>query len=258
MSPPVFLVEPAALAQLRVGDVYRLGGPEGRHAATVRRIRVGEPVRVVDGEGTAIAGVVEAVTADSLSLRVSDRSYEEPPRVALVLVQALAKGGRDERAVEAAVEVGVDAVLPWQAERSVSVWTASRQERGERRWAAVVSAAVKQSRRSWCPQVRPLVRGAELEDVVASAVQVGSTVVVLHEEASTPVASVALPGAGEVLVVVGPEGGLGPEEVAGLERAGAHVARLGPHVLRTSTAGPIAVAILAERLGRWAMPVSDR
>jgi 16S rRNA (uracil1498-N3)-methyltransferase len=258
VSLPVFLAEPGALAHLGVGNRYVLDGPEARHAASVRRIRVGESIEVVDGAGTALRGVVEAVEAESVTLRVSECSFEDLPDVALVLVQALAKGDRDERAIEAATEIGVDAVVPWQAERSVSVWSGPRADRGEKRWAAVAAAAAKQSRRARVPEVRTLARGDALVGIVASAVGAGSVAVVLHESATTPLAAVALPTAGEVLVVVGPEGGLSAAEVAALESAGAAVARLGPHVLRTSTAGPVAIALLAERLGRWVLPAAAR
>jgi 16S rRNA (uracil1498-N3)-methyltransferase len=252
VSLPLFLAEPGSLAGVVTGALYRLEGDEGRHAAGVRRLRVGEAVEVADGAGTVVRGVVEDVGRESLGVRIGDRAWEPPPAVALVLVQALAKGDRDERAIEAATEVGVDVVVPWQAERSVSVWASSRQDRGERRWAAVVAAAAKQSRRSRVPEVRPLVRGSDVADLVASGVAAGSRAVVLDGRATLPLARVALPQAGDVLVVVGPEGGLTEAEVAALSAAGADVARLGPHVLRTSTAGPVALALLAERLGRWA------
>lgn len=251
MTLPRFLAAAGTLDDVGAGGAYRLDEAEARHAAAARRIGVGEAIEVADGAGTVVRGVAESVGPDGVLVRVADRRREPPPAVRLVLVQALAKGDRDEQAVEAATEVGVDAVVPWQSRRSVSVWRGARQERGERRWAAVVAAAAKQSRRAWVPQVRPLVRGSELVQVVAGAGRAGSVVVVLHEEAEGPLSAVPLPATGEVLVVVGPEGGLDAGEVAELTTAGAVLARLGPHVLRTSTAGPVALALLADRLGRW-------
>ncbi len=252
MSLPVFLSSPGSLDGVAPGDVFHLTGAEGRHASTVRRVRTGERIDVVDGAGIRLRGTVESVGPELVVLRVAERTVDPSPPVALVLVQALAKGDRDELAIEAATELGVDAVQPWQAERSVSLWAGPKAERGARRWEAVVAAAAKQARRAWVPTVRPLVRGRDLAGVVADTARDGSLVVVLHEEASTSLASVDLPAGGEVLVVVGPEGGLTVGEVQALADAGAVVARLGPHVLRTSTAGPVAVALLAERLGRWA------
>jgi 16S rRNA (uracil1498-N3)-methyltransferase len=175
------------------------------------------------------------------------RVDEVPGRVPrLVLVQALAKGGRDELAVETATELGVDAVVPWQAGRSVVVWAGERGERSRRKWAGVARAAAKQSRR---PTVAAL---------VAQAVAAGGAALVLHEDARPGLVDVLLPSAGEVLVLVGPEGGIGDDELRGLTGAGAVAVRLGPEVLRTSSAGAAALAVLSVRLGRWGRGVSGR
>lgn len=257
MSAPVFLAGPGALDAFEAGSVYVLDGAEGRHAAVVQRRRAGERVDVVDGAGTRLVGTVETATPDGLRVHVVERVVEPAPAVALVLVQALAKGDRDEQAIEAATEVGVDAVLPWQAERSIVVWRADRAAKSLARWQAVVRAAAKQSRRAHVPQVQPVVDDRGLAARVRATVGAGGAVLVLHEEASVPLAVVPLPaptgaGAREVLVVVGPEGGISDRELAELTDVGAQVVRLGPNVLRTSTAGPVALAMLAQRLGRWA------
>ena len=252
MSAPVFLAEPAVLAAAAVGEPTTLRGPEARHAVTVRRLRAGEVVDLVDGEGTRVRGQVTRADGDELVLDVVEVTTEPAPAVRLTLVQALAKGGRDEQAVESATELGIDAIWPWQSERCVSVWAGKKADRGRERWEAVAQAATKQSRRARLPQVQPLVVGQQLLPRVADVVAAGGAVVVLHEEATTPLATVPLPAQGDVLVVVGPEGGLSAREVEALADAGAVITRLGPHVLRTSTAGPIAAALLAHRLGRWA------
>jgi 16S rRNA (uracil1498-N3)-methyltransferase len=251
MSLPLFLVPLGALDGVRPGDAARLDGAEARHAVTVRRIRAGERVQLADGAGARVRGAVEVADAQEVRVRVEERVDEPAPAVGIVLVQALAKGGRDELAVEAATEVGVDAVTPWQAARSVSHWSGAKVDRGRQRWAAVAAAAAKQARRARVPAVRPLVRGQGLVADVAEAAARGDVTVVLHEAASAALTSVRLPAAGEVRVVVGPEGGLTDDEVAALVAAGGHAVRMGPHVLRTSTAGPVAGALLAERLGRW-------
>ncbi|WP_407344043.1 16S rRNA (uracil(1498)-N(3))-methyltransferase [Pengzhenrongella phosphoraccumulans] len=261
MSAPVFLAEPGSLAGFDAGSSYVLDGVEGRHAAVVQRRRAGERVDVVDGAGVRLVGTVEETTPDGLRVLVVDRVVEPAPDVVLVLVQALAKGDRDEQAIEAATEVGADAVLPWQAERSIVVWRADRAAKSLARWQAVVRAAAKQSRRAYVPPVQPVVDHRGLDARVRAVVGAGGVALVLHEQASVPLAEVALPvppaagdrevGTREVLVVVGPEGGITDRELAGLTDAGAQVVRLGPHVLRTSTAGPVALAILAQRLGRW-------
>jgi 16S rRNA (uracil1498-N3)-methyltransferase len=162
-------------------------------------------------------------------------------------VQALAKGGRDELAVETATELGVDAVVPWQAARSVVVWSGERGERSRRRWEQTVRAAAKQARRPLVPEVRPTLRTRDL-----AAAASGRRVLVLHEDAELPLAQAPVPDAGELWVAVGPEGGVAPEELAELTGAGAVAVRLGPQVLRSSSAGAAALAVLSVRLGRWA------
>lgn len=262
MSAPVFLAEPSGLADLAPGDIYVLDGDEGRHAGVVQRRRAGERIDVVDGAGRRAETVVASVGSGQLELSVTAVRTEPSDGVELVLVQALAKGDRDELAIEAATEAGVDAVLPWQAERSVVVWRGDRAAKSRARWVTTVKAATKQARRACLPGVGQVVDGKALAAMVAGVRAAGGVTVVLHEDAVLPLAGVDLPAVGpvaaaagaptrQVLIVVGPEGGISDREVAALTGAGAVLARLGPHVLRTSTAGPIAIALLSQRLGRW-------
>lgn len=250
MTLPLYLVDPPTLDGAGAGDAVELDGEEARHAATVRRTRVGERLLLADGTGLGATCLVESVGAGRLGLRVEALHRTPPVRPPLVLVQALAKGGRDELAVETATELGVDAIVPWQAARSVVVWSGERGERARGKWEATVRAAAKQSRRATLPAVRPAVGTAALAGAAASA----AAVLVLHEEARTPLATAPLPppgSEGELWVVVGPEGGVAPEELADLEAAGAVPVRLGPTVLRSSSAGAAALAVIATRLGRW-------
>jgi 16S rRNA (uracil1498-N3)-methyltransferase len=233
VTAPLFLVEALVLSAGRVV----VGGDEGRHASDVRRIRAGEQVLLSDGRGVVGDGVVTAVTRGSIEVDVSAVHTEPAPQPRFVVAQALAKGGRDEDAVEAMTEVGVDEVLGWQASRSVAKWT----DRTEARWAATARAAAKQARRGWVPEVGGPLTTAALAERVASA----ALAVVLHEDATEPLVGRAMPDEGEVLVVVGPEGGIAAEELAALVAAGAVACRLGPHVLRTSTAGVAALSVLS-------------
>lgn len=264
MTTAVFYA-PDELAGVAPGAVVTLRGAEARHAATVRRMRAGEEVELVDGAGVRAHGTVAESAKDLLRVAVTTVDHEPVPAVRLVLVQALAKGGRDEQAVETATELGADLVVPWQADRCVSVWAGAKVERGRERWAAVALAAAKQSRRARVPGVHALVTTTALRAAVATAVAAGGAVLVLHEQATVPLSAARLPATGtvvtgsegglaqpvDVAVVVGPEGGITDAEVAALEDAGAQAVLLGPHVLRTSTAGPAALAVLAQRLGRW-------
>ena len=246
MTLPLFLVDPSAVAAATVGAALVLDGPEGRHAATVRRIGVGEQVLLADGAGLRVVCAVEAVGRDELALRVLSVDCEPEPSPRFVLVQALAKGDRDEQAVEAATECGVDEVVPWQAARSIVQWRGERGEKARRKWETTVVAAAKQSRRARLPRVAELATTKTLTARVAGA----GAAYVLHEDATRSLASQPLPADGDVLVVVGPEGGITPEEVAALEAAGAVTVRLGETVLRSSSAGPAALAVLSA-LGRW-------
>lgn len=252
-STPVFLIAAPALAGAGPGDAVHLDGEEARHAVSVRRLRAGEQVDLVDGVGTRVRGTVAGVQAQPpvLSVQVNGRTDEVRPHPDLGLVQALAKGGRDELAVETSTEVGVAEIIPWQAARSVSQWRGPKVAKGRQRWQQIATAAAKQARRAYLPQIGELLVGAHLMPWVRSAVGRGETVLVLHENASIGIDEARVGGAARVIVVVGPEGGLSQTEVRDLTTAGAQPVRLGPHVLRTSTAGPIALALLAQRLGHW-------
>ena len=258
MSAPVFLAE-TGTDGVAPGDRYVLDGAEGRHAGVVQRRGAGERVDVVDGDGLRLRCVVEHAESGRVTLLVQEVDREPAPDVVVTLVQALAKGDRDEMAIEAATEIGVDAVVPWQAERSVVVWRGERAAKSRARWLATVRTATKQARRARLPRVEVALDSGGRAARGLGGVAAGGRGGGQHEEATTPLADVGLPAgpatdgapAPEVLVVVGPEGGISDRELADLTAAGAVAARLGPHVLRTSTAGPVAVALLAERLGRW-------
>lgn len=240
MSNPVFLAEDLT------ADRVTLDGPEGRHAAVVRRLRVGEAVDLVDGRGTRATCVVAAVAKDGLVCDVQQRSTEPLPALRIVLVQALAKGDRGELAVELATEVGVDVVLPWSASRCVVKWEGERGEKALGRWRATAREAGKQSRRAHHPEVGGPVSTAE----VATLLRGAALGLVLHESAALALTAVALPSSGDVVLVVGPEGGISEGELASF--AAATVVRLGPSVLRTSTAGAVAAAVVSARSARWA------
>ena len=246
MTLPLFLVGPEHLAGVVVGSSVVLDGPEGRHAATVRRIGAGDSVLLSDGRGTRATAEVVAAGKAELALTVTAVEEDPEPALRLVLVQALAKADRDDQAIESATELGVDEVVPWQASRSIVVWRGDRAAKALRKWESVVTAAAKQSRRSRVPVVAdPVGQRALVERIRASALAL-----VLHEDATAPLAGQALPDAGDVLVVVGPEGGISPEELAAFEEAGAVPVRLGSTVLRSSSAGPAALAVLSAA-SRW-------
>jgi 16S rRNA (uracil1498-N3)-methyltransferase len=225
------------------GATIRLEGPEGRHAAVVRRIRTGETVVLGDGVGRAVAGPVLGVDQQGLVVQVAEQIVERPPARRFVVAQALAKGDRSELAVELLTEVGVSEILPWQAERSIVRWVGERGTKALARWRSTAGAAAKQSRRRWTPIVSEPVDTAAL----AARVSAADVALLLHEDATTTLAEVELPSSGEIVLVVGPEGGIAPAELARLTAAGGRPTLLTPHVLRTSTAGLVACAGLMLR-----------
>ncbi|GAB2989865.1 16S rRNA (uracil(1498)-N(3))-methyltransferase [Nocardioides montaniterrae] len=230
------------------GSTVVVEGDEAHHAVVVRRLRVGEDLLLGDGAGRLATGTVAATSKRSFDVTVrSVEDVPEPwPRVSVV--QALPKGERGELAVEVLTEIGVARIVPWAATRSVAVWKGERAAKSHAKWAATAREAAKQSRRAWHPEVLELASTKDVADMVARA----DLAVVLHEAASEPMADLAVPDAGEILLVVGPEGGLTEDEVALFVRAGAVSSRLGAEVLRTSTAGVVAVAALLARTPRWA------
>lgn len=240
MSLPVFRAAPLP----EVGP-YRLAGSEGRHAAAVRRLRSGEVLLLVDGVGGVAEGVVTVAGRDILDVDVSARHQDPVPSPRLTVVQALAKGEHAERAVDLLTEVGADLIVPWAATRSVVRWEGERARKARARWQAVADAASKQSRRTWWPQIAPLATTAEVAALLAGA-DVG---VVLHESAAQPLAALDVRDADSIVLAVGPEGGIAADELATL---GGLVCRLGPEVLRTSSAGVAAAAALLSRTARWA------
>ena len=223
-----------------------LTGEEARHAAQVSRLRVGERIAVGDGRGRVADAEAVSVARDRVELRVLALRQEPAPTPRIVLVQALAKGGRDESAVQAATELGVAAVVPWQAARSVTRWSGPKVDAGVARWATIVREAGKQSMRPWAAEVLALASTRDLEALAAT-----STMLLLEPTADTRLLDADLPADQDIVLVVGPEGGIAPEELGRLTAAGATPVRLGPLVLRTSTAGPAALAALAAKLDLW-------
>ncbi|MCB5906786.1 16S rRNA (uracil(1498)-N(3))-methyltransferase [Streptomyces pinistramenti] len=246
MTAPVFLVE--SLADVRAGGTLTLEGPEGRHAVSVRRLRVGEEVVLTDGTGSGAGGTVAAVEGkDRLTVAVTELRSEPEPPVRITVVQALPKGDRGELAVETMTETGVDAIVPWAASRCVTQWKGERAAKSLAKWRATAREAGKQSRRLVFPEVAEACTTRQVAALLAEA----DLAAVLHEEGSTPLATAALPASGSIVLVVGPEGGVAPDELAAFADAGARPYRLGPTVLRTSTAGTAATALLLGRTGRW-------
>lgn len=250
-----------SLAEASVGGSVELSGAEARHAVTVSRVRVGERLSIGNGRGLVVHGEVREVDAGRLVMQAASVSDTQRPVPAIRLVQALAKGDRDELAVQAATELGVDGVIPWAAARSIVRWEGQKAARGRERWASIAREATKQSMRPWLPEVDEVISTRQLVALAAT-----TRMLVLDPGAADPLSQCALTSAGtdksneehnqrnealDIVLLVGPEGGIAPNELEALAAAGASAARLGDTVLRTSTAGPAAIAVLNAKLGRW-------
>jgi 16S rRNA (uracil1498-N3)-methyltransferase len=233
------------LEDARPGGRLTLTGAEAKHAVTVNRTRPGQTVSIGNGRGLVVEGEVLVATGAELTIEIERVARAERPSPRITLVQALAKGDRDELAVQAATELGVDGVIPWAAARSVSRWEGTKAVKGRDRWATIVREAAKQSIRGWVPEVGELATTGQV-----SALAAGADVVVLEPTGETPLTAVR-PTNRDLVLVVGPEGGIAPAELDAFRASGARIVRLGETVLRTSTAGPAALAVLNAALGRW-------
>lgn len=251
MTAPVFVVESLERGVPLSGGEFVLDGPEGRHAVSVKRLRAGEDVVLTDGLGRWAEGVVRATEGkDRLVVELGAVAEEPPAQPRITVVQALPKGDRGELAVETMTETGVDAIVPWAAARCVTQWKGERGAKALGKWRATAREAGKQSRRVRFPEVAEAATSKQVAALLAEA----GFAAVLHEDrdyGSEPLATADLPAEGDIVLVVGPEGGVSPEELALFEEAGAKAYRLGRTVLRTSTAGTAATALLLGRTGRW-------
>jgi 16S rRNA (uracil1498-N3)-methyltransferase len=233
------------VATAEIGSRVSIDGPEARHAVTVSRLAVGQTVSIGNGRGLIATGTVVTAEHTELAIEVESVTDVQRSEPAIFLAQALAKGDRDEFAVQAATELGVDGVIPWTAARSISRWEGTKITKGHDRWSAIVREATKQSIRGWLPDVLDLVSTNQLA-------RLASEVRMLVLEPTAELALSALePDDRDIVLVVGPEGGIAPHELEALTAAGATLVRLGDTVLRTSTAGPAAIAVLSAKLGRW-------
>ena len=244
MVAPLFFAE--NVTSLKSGSEFVLDGPEGKHAAVVRRMRAGESIQLTNGKGFRVIGTVSKVDGANLVVSVSETLTESLPKLQLTLVQALAKGDRDELAVQAATELGALTVIPWQATRSISRWEGPRAEKGQARWQTIATEAAKQSLRVWEPTVRSVVSTKELTKLVHEF----DAVLVLDPTSKTALTSLSALG-GRIAIVVGPEGGIDDHELKELESAGARRVHLGSGILRTSTAGLAAISYLVGSSGLW-------
>ena len=245
MSRPVYVQE--FPTPPTVGEVIELTGDEGRHAVSVKRTGVGEQIELVDGHGTRAVITVTGVSGKDRLAGVVDCVASEPtPRPTVTVIQALPKAARSELTVDLLTQAGADVIVPWQAGRSVANW-GKKQDKGLAKWRAAAWAAAKQSRRSRIPEITPVVDQA----AVAALIQAAPLALMLHEDATGKITDQPVAQVDSVVLIIGPEGGISPAELDAFTTAGAHLVRLGPEVLRTASAGMVALAALGAVTDRW-------
>ena len=245
MSRPVYVQE--LPTPPTVGEAIELTGDEGRHAVSVKRTGVGEQIELVDGHGTRAVITVTGVSGKDRLVGVVDCVANEPaPRPTVTVIQALPKAARSELTVDLLTQAGADVIVPWQADRSVANW-GKKQDKGLAKWRAAARAAAKQSRRSRIPEITPVADQA----AVAALIQAAPLALMLHEDATGKITDQPVAQADSVVLIIGPEGGISPAELDAFTAAGAHPVRLGPEVLRTASAGMVALAALGAVTDRW-------
>jgi len=247
MTLPLFI----SSANLALNQTVVLDGDEGHHAVSVRRIRLGEKIELTDGSGSRAVCEVVAIGKKSLDARIESVQVEAKPEVTFTVVQALAKGDRSDLALEILTEVGVDEITPWAAAHSIAKWDAS--DKGLLKWQRIVREASKQARRAWIPQISALHSTGEVAELLAAA----DLALVLHESAKESISDLKVPVSGSVVIVVGPEGGISPDELGTFAQARAKIVRMGAPVMRTSTAGGVALGVLMSATKRWEIPATQ-
>lgn len=256
MSNHSFVIDPMLAATASIGDQLRIEGAEAHHAVNVKRVQVGEQLDLLTGQGRRLVIEVTATDKQGMDITVLEVIDEAPPAHPIGLIQALAKSDRDLQAVESGVELGISAVRPWQADRSIVRWNGPKIDKALAKWQALVRSAQKQSRRSFEPTVHPPLGTKALAAEVAELVSGGDLVLLMHEDASQSMTQLVTDWSQQandssgVWIIVGPEGGISPSEVEQLTAAGAQLVVLGQHVLRSSTAGPAAVVLIRHLLGQ--------
>lgn len=242
MTDPVFLGNLSDPLPA-VGSSVVLDGPEGRHAATVRRIRPGEQVIIADGAGRGIGGRVTDAGKSSITVEVQQTMITPDPKIKITVARALAKGDRSDIALEMITELGATMIIPWQSARAIVRWSGDRADKSRAKWQATVREATKQSRRLRIPTVDQLATTKQL----VTKINDHDLTLILHEEATIRLPELALPDSGRVMIIVGPEGGIAPDELELLTTAGGTPISISDGVLRTSTAAAVAMAAILLR-----------
>ena len=230
--------------QISTGQRQVLENEEAHHAIKVLRLNTGEVIKISDGVGNWVSGPIVEIAKKELFISITERGQIQAEKPELVLVQAITKSDRNKEMLELAVEAGVDRIIPWQSERSISKW----QSDSEEKWQVGIKQSCKQARQTKLPNLMQVMSTAELVKTIGS----GGYGIVFHEEASTKFSELTIPNSqSSVYLVIGPEGGISEQELLSFQNNGSKVVRLGDTVLRSAHAGFAALSAVQTKLGRW-------
>jgi 16S rRNA (uracil1498-N3)-methyltransferase len=207
---------------ISTGLTQDLLGDEAHHASKVLRLNLGEQIKISDGKGSWVSGPITKIEKKKLTISISDRGASAVVTPEIVLVQAVTKSDRNKEMLELAVGAGVDRIIPWQSERSISKW----QSDSYAKWETGIKEACKQARQVRLPELNTVMNTNEISKLFTEKLDC-------------------------VYLVIGPEGGITESELGIFTQAGGQVVRLGSTVLRSAHAGFAAIAALQTRLGRW-------
>ena len=237
----LFIVE-----KLSDSPLIEVDGDEAHHAIKVLRIKSGEEILISDGNGNWVRASVENIDKKSFTAKVLERGSREPRTPKLVVVQGIPKSDRIKEAIEILVESGVDLIIPWQADRSISKW----QKDSLTKWQSTAIAATKQSRRFNVPEIVEELALSQLLEIESET----GAILVMHESATKKLSEVVtskFAELSEIVIVIGPEGGISGAELELLQGAGAQIVGLGPEVFRSAHAGGAALSAVSALIGRW-------
>ena len=230
--------------QISTGQRQVLENDEAHHAIKVLRLNTGEVIKISDGVGNWVSGPIVEIAKKELFISITERGEIQAAKPELVLVQAITKSDRNKEMLELAVEAGVDRIIPWQSERSISKW----QSDSEQKWQVGIKQSCKQARQVKLPQLMQVMSTTE----VIKSISEGGFGIVFHEEASTKFSDLTIPNSqSSVYLVIGPEGGISEQELLSFQNIGSKVVRLGDTVLRSAHAGFAALSAVQTKLGRW-------
>jgi 16S rRNA (uracil1498-N3)-methyltransferase len=247
MSDPLRFFLPAGSLQ---GDQIMIVGDPFHHLRNVLRLKPGALLLLLDGHGQCCQVRLEQLHTDRATTRVIRRWQEQDAALSITLLQALPKGDKFDLILQKGTELGISCFQPIETAHAVPNLDPSRRSKRQQRWQRIVGEAARQSRRSFLPDVRPLI---PLADVLGEP---SNDLKLVLWEAGSVALREALPQAPPpgVRLLVGPEGGFSATEISAIIAAGYHAVHLGPRILRTETAGLAATPVLQYLYGDWQVP----